>query len=61
MSPLKMPRSPVLRNASLKVIFGTKTWGGGGGGGPPNFFFVGGLDPLPPLLRRLWPVHVKMQ
>ena len=59
MSPLKMPRSPVLRNASLKVIFGTKTWGGGRGS--PKFLFGGGMDPLPSLLRRLWPVHVKMQ
>ena len=42
MSPLKMPRSPVLRNASLKVIFGTKTWGGGGA--PPSFF-LGGYGP----------------
>lgn len=41
MSPLKMPRSPVLRNASLKVIFGTKTWGGGA---PPSFC-LGGYGP----------------
>lgn len=51
-----MPTSPVLWNASLKSAFRHQNVGGGG---LPQVFVWGGMDLLPPLLRCLWPVHVK--